>query len=266
MRKSKLSCWGAAVLCLLIHSCGINKPAESKEAVTPASAIEPAKYTFHDSLRNREIPLAIYLPEGEFPGKGKPLVVFSHGYGENNSDSYLSYSFLGEYLAANGFPFVSIQHELPTDELLPFAGVPQVVRMPNWERGSANIGFVVAALKHDFPDWDFSRLVVMGHSNGGDMSVLFARQNPALVWKLITLDNRRMAFPRNQTPQIYSLRSSDQPADEGVLPLPTEQENLGMKIVKLKNTTHNEMSDSADETQKEEMKKLILNFVQEENP
>ncbi|MBB5621242.1 hypothetical protein HDE69_002295 [Pedobacter cryoconitis] len=47
------------------------------------------------------------------------------------------------------------------------------------------------------------------------MSMLFATQHPELVDKVISLDNRRMPFPRVSKPRIYSLRSSDQPADEG---------------------------------------------------
>lgn len=60
--------------------------------------------------------------------------------------------------------------------------------------------------------------------------------------KIISLDNRRMELPRTKQPRIYSLRSSDQPADEGVLPTIEEQEKFGIKIIKLPNTIHNDMN------------------------
>jgi hypothetical protein len=60
-----------------------------------------------------------------------------------------------------------------------------------------------------------------------------------------------------------SLRSSDQLADDGVLPSEDEQINLGIKIVKLPTTIHNEMNDGATEEQKKEMWNYILTFIKE---
>lgn len=106
---------------------------------------------------------------------------------------------------------------MPTDELLPLTGIPQIVRRSNWERGVENILFVITKLKITNPELDFKRLILVGHSNGGDMTVLFAHTYPNLVGKIISLDNRRVELPRTSHPKVYSLRSSDQPADEGVL-------------------------------------------------
>ncbi|MDX2246458.1 MAG: alpha/beta hydrolase [Bacteroidia bacterium] len=222
-----------------------------------------ADYTFTDTRRNRTIPVTVYLPEEKSFEDSPKVVIFSHGYGENTPGSNRAYSYINENLAAHGFIVASIQHELPTDELLPLTGIPQVVRMPNWQRGSENILFVRNEMKKHYPHADFSRLTIMGHSNGGDMSVLFAHQHPELVWKLITLDQRRMAFPRVTSPKIYSLRSSDQPADEGVLPTQEEQSRLGITIIKLENTTHNQMDDDANEAQRKEINDLVLKFLKE---
>jgi predicted peptidase len=213
-----------------------------------------------DQSRQREIPIAIYKPSSKVSGKQK-LVIFSHGYGYNKGDTYLAYSYLTEFLATKGFFVVSIQHELATDSLIPLTGIPQIVRRPFWECGADNILFVINELKKTNPDLDFKDITLIGHSNGGDMTALFSQKYPDIVKKIITLDNRRMALPRTKKLKVYSLRSSDQPADEGVLPTEKEAKKYKMKIVKLTHTTHNEMDDKANDVQRSEILKYILSFL-----
>ncbi|MBC8112109.1 MAG: alpha/beta hydrolase, partial [Verrucomicrobia bacterium] len=124
--------------------------------------------TLFDRLRNRKIPIAIYKPKVDNP----EIVIFSHGYGQNKGGNYLAYSYLTEYLASKGYFVVSIQHELPTDSLMPTTGIPQIVRRPFWERGTNNILFLINELKKSNPTLDFKHLTLIGHSNGGDMSML----------------------------------------------------------------------------------------------
>jgi pimeloyl-ACP methyl ester carboxylesterase len=166
-----------------------------------------------------------------------------------------------DYLAAKGFFVVSIQHELATDSLLPLKGNPQIVRRPFWERGADNILFVINELKRTNPDLDFNHISLIGHSNGGDMTALFPEKYPNIVEKIITLDNRRKALPKSKKVKVYSLRSSYQPADEGVLPTVKETKKYKMKIVKLANTTHNEMDNNANDEQRREIQEYILTFI-----
>jgi len=214
----------------------------------------------YDQSRQREIPIAIYKPTSKVSEKQK-LVIFSHGYGQNKGGDYLAYSYLTKFLATKGFFVVSIQHELPTDSLLPLTGNLQIVRRPFWERGADNILFVLNELKRTNPDLDFKHITLIGHSNGGDMTALFPQKYPNTVEKIITLDNRRMALPKIKKVKVYSLRSSDQPADEGVLPTEKETKKYKMKIVKLANTSHNEMDDNANDEQRKEIHKYILTFI-----
>lgn len=233
-------------------------------------AVKLDTITLFDSTRNRPIPVAFYYPKAKDtrkPAKQKPekqkLVIFSHGYGANKGGDNLTYSYITEKLASEGYFVASIQHELPTDDLIPLTGVPQVVRRPFWERGVVNILFVLKALSKSHPTLDFEHCVLMGHSNGGDMTALFAEKYPLLVDKIITLDNRRMALPRTRKPRVYSIRSSDQPADEGVLPSDEEQKKFGITIVKLPNTIHNDMGNSANTAQRKEINDYIARFLQE---
>ncbi len=214
----------------------------------------------YDQSRQREIPIAIYKPTSKVSGKQK-LIVFSHGYGQNKGGDYLAYSYLTEFLATKGFFVVSIQHELSTDSLLPLTGNPQILRRPFWERGADNIIYVINELKRTNPDLDFKHITLIGHSNGGDMTALFPQKYPNIVEKIITLDNRRMTLPKSKKVKVYTLRSSDQPADEGVLPTEKDAKKYKMKIVKLASTTHNEMDDNANDEQRKEIQKYILTFI-----
>lgn len=182
--------------------------------------------TYFDPGRNRKIPIAIFKPADKNVSNNIP-VIFSHGWGGNKGGDYLIYSYLTEFLASKGYFVVSIQHELPADEMLAMEGNLQITRKPNWEQGARNILFVLNKLKTGFPDLKYSKLVIIGHSNGGDMTALFARQHPELLYKVIAMDNRRMPLPRTKTPHIYTLRSNDLPADEGVLP--TDKEKKGIR-------------------------------------
>ncbi|MDF7818676.1 alpha/beta hydrolase [Runella sp. MFBS21] len=214
----------------------------------------------YDQSRQREIPIAIYKPKANISKKQK-VVIFSHGYGQNKGGDYLAYSYLTEFLASKGFFVVSIQHELATDSLLPLTGNPQVVRRPFWERGADNILFVLNELKKTNPDLNYNHITLIGHSNGGDMTALFPQKYPNTIEKIITLDNRRMELPKSKKVKVYSLRSSDQPADEGVLPTEKEIKKFGIKIIKLESTTHNEMDDNANDKQRKEIQNHLLTFL-----
>jgi pimeloyl-ACP methyl ester carboxylesterase len=194
---------------------------------------------------------------GESVVKGKKLILLNHGYGGHNQE----YATLSHQLAAAGYIVASIQHELPGDAPIPSSGIPQVVRRPNWERGVQNMLFVLEEFKTHGPLQHWDELILIGHSNGGDMVMLFAHLYPERVSKVVSLDNRRMPLPRVEKPRILSLRSSDQPADEGVLPSPAEQERFGIRVIPVE-VRHDDMSDySGSAEQKQEMHRLLLDFL-----
>ncbi len=57
----------------------------------------------HDSARNRDIPLRVYLPGQTSP---EPVVIFSHGLGGSRQGN----AFLGEHWAGRGYVAVFVQH------------------------------------------------------------------------------------------------------------------------------------------------------------
>ena len=128
--------------------------------------------------------------------------------------------------------------------------------------GVADLG--AGELKRTRPDLDYARILLAGHSHGGDISMLCAREHPAMVQSVISLDNRRVAFPGTKRPRISSIRSSDRPADDGVIPPLEEQAKLGMKVIKLRETIHNDMWDGGSEERKAEITHYINGFLGEE--
>lgn len=248
----------------IIVSCVATKNQNSSEFVGNLynSKIKLDTLTWLDSARNRKIPVAIYT--SKIPKEKQEIVIFSHGYGANNiNDGYKNYSYLTKALAANNYYVISIQHELPTDELLAMNGVLKETRRPSWERGAENIMFVINELKKQNPSLDFTHITLIGHSQGGDMTALFPEKYPNIVDKIITLDNRRMALPRTSKPKVYSLRASEFAADEGVIPTIDEQKKFNIKIITL-NDKHSDMGGNQGSIyQKKEIINYVLSFLKE---
>src|SRR6478609_9512545 len=132
-----------------------------------------------------------------------PVAVISNGNTVKNTE----YSFLANFLAARGYLVVSIQQDLPTDPpLMTMTGLPYVGRREVYERGEANILFVLGQLKKLQPNADYGHLTLVGHSNGGDISMFCAKHHPELVSKVITLDNLRVPFVLDRKLKILSFR------------------------------------------------------------
>ena len=210
-----------------------------------ATASDPRSLNLTDAARAHLIPLALY---GATAGRPKPLALISHGYGGRNTE----HSFIARALAGRGYVVASVQHEIEGDAPMPSTGEPAIVRRPFWERGAASLRFVIAELQRRRIATR-APVVLIGHSNGGDTSMLLATGHPELVRTVFTLDNRRMAVPRVASPRVCSVRSSDQPADPGVLPGEAEQRAHDMVIARILGLLHNDMSDAATPAQQASM-------------
>jgi predicted dienelactone hydrolase len=239
----------------LLFCCGSAMAAAQDQE---AAAVRQESLPLFDQARDRPVPVVVYTSASQTARLPK-LAILSDGYGSKNTD----YSFVANHLATRGYYVASIQHELPSDEPLPKTGRPYETRMPSWQRGVQNILFVLRELKKMRPELDYTKVVLIGHSHGGDTSMLFAQEHPSMVHVVISLDNRRMPFARTRQPRIFSIRSSDQVADEGVIPSPDEQANLGMRVVNLPATKHDDMWDGATDEQKAEITRHISSFLQD---
>src|ERR1700759_184431 len=101
-----------------------------------------------------------------------PIAIISNGNTVKNTE----YSFLANVLAARGYLVASIQQDLPSDPpLVTKVGLPYVGRGPIYQRSEANILFVREQLEKMQPNADYDHLTLVGHSNGGDVSMFFAK-------------------------------------------------------------------------------------------
>jgi hypothetical protein len=188
-----------------------------------------------------------------------PVAIISNGNTVKNTE----YSFLANVFAARGYLVASIQQDIATDPpLMTKVGLPYVGREGVYERGEANILFVVGQLKKLQPNADYEHLTLVGHSNGGDISMYVAKQHPELVSKVITLDNLRVPFVISDKLKILSFRSKDPnfKTDPGVLPTPQQARQDGIDIVKT-NAQHTDMSDRGPDSVKEKIQATLDHFL-----
>jgi len=188
-----------------------------------------------------------------------PIAIISNGNTVKNTE----YSFLADVLAARGYLVASIQQDLPSDPpLMTHVGMPYVGRRGVYMRCEANILFVLGQLKKLQPNADYGHLTLLGHSNGGDISMFCAKRHPELVSKVITLDNLRVPFVLNDKLKILSFRSKDPnfKTDPGVLPTAQQARADGIDIVNTK-FQHTDMSDRGPEAVKETIQATLDHFL-----
>jgi dienelactone hydrolase len=192
-----------------------------------------------------------------------PVAIISNG----NTVKATEYTFLANVFAARGYLVACIQQDLPTDPpLMTKIGLPYVGRREVYERGEANILFVVQQLKKLYPNTDYDHLTLAGHSNGGDIAMYFAQQHPELVSKVVTLDNLRVPFVHSAKMKILSFRSQDPnfKTDPGVLPTAQQTKADGIDIINTK-FQHTWMSDRGPDSAKERIQATLDEFLSKGN-
>ena len=191
-----------------------------------------------------------------------PVAIVSHGNTVKNTE----YSFLTNLFAARGYLVVSVQHDLATDDpMVTKAGEEYVGRRMQYNRGIFNIKFAVEELQKLYPNADYHHLTLIGHSNGGDISMYFAKLHPEMVKKVVTLDNLRVPFLIDGKIKILSFRSKDPvfKADPGVVPDDDVCAKAGITVVKT-GFQHNELSDRGSDSVKASIEAKVNIFLDKE--
>jgi hypothetical protein len=228
-------------------------------------AIRHETLTFHDPARdNRPVAVDVAVRrDKEMQANADmiklPVAILNHG----NTVKFTEYSFLANIFAARGYMAVSIQHDLPTDApMVTKVGELYVGRLPQIQRGVANIRFAVDEMKKVQPNADYDRLTMVGHSMGGDISMYFAKMYPDHIKKVVTLDNLRVPFTTGGNFKILSFRSKDPvfKPDPGVVPADEECEKAGITVV---NTgfQHNDMRDTGPDAAKASIQSMLDKFL-----
>jgi alpha/beta hydrolase fold len=193
-----------------------------------------------------------------------PVAILNHG----NTVKFTEYSFLANVFAARGYMVASIQHDLATDApLVTKVGELYVGRLPQYHRGVANIRFAIDELKKVQPNADYDHLTMVGHSNGGDISMYFAKMYPDQIKKVVTLDNLRVPFMTDGRFKILSFRSKDPvfKPDPGVIPDDDVCEKAGITVVRTK-FQHNDMRDTGPDEAKESIEGMLDKFLEDDSP
>jgi alpha-beta hydrolase superfamily lysophospholipase len=230
-------------------------------------AIRHETLELFDSARNRAVAVDVAVRrDSEMKADAGmaelPVAIVSHGNTVKNTE----YSFLANVFAARGYLVASIQHDLPTDApLVTKAGSLYVGRLNVYERGEQNIIFAIGEMKKQLPNADYEHLTLVGHSNGGDISMFFAQQHPELVKRVVTLDNLRVPFVTSGLAKILSFRSKDPQfkTDPGVLPDAKVAKEAGIDIVAT-DAQHTDMSDRGPDSVKQRIQDTLDNFLNAE--
>ena len=233
-------------------------------------AIRHKTLTFFDPLRtDRPVDVDIAVRrDREMEALGGmitlPVAILNHG----NTVKHTEYSFLANLLAMRGYMVVSIQHDLESDgPMVTQDGEEYVGRLPQYNRGIANIRFVIDEMKKHQPDADYSHLTMVGHSNGGDISMYFAKRHPDLIKRVVTLDNLRVPFITDGRFKILSFRSKDSvfKPDPGVVPDDEICEKAGITVVQTP-FQHNQLSDRGPDHVKTTSRSILDRFLDGDTP
>src|SRR5438270_3307180 len=134
---------------------------------------------------SRRIPLRLY-----HPGSRRALAVLLPGVGAQPGD----YSFLAKYLARRGFAVAEVRLELPGDSPIATGGNIAALRAPELRSGVNTVRYTIGQLDRLRYASATRPVVLVGHSNGGDVAMLFGSEYPAEVGVIFSLDNLRVAI------------------------------------------------------------------------
>src|SRR3954454_8855463 len=188
-----------------------------------------------------------------------PVTIINHG----NTVKHTEYSFMANLFAARGYLVISPQHDLPTDPpMVTKVGEIYVGRLPQIQRGVANIHFAISEMKKIQPNADYNRVTMVGHSMGGDITMYFAKQYPDEIKKVVTLDNLRVPFLTEGKFKILSFRSKDPQfkTDPDVIPREEQREDAGITVVQTP-FQHNDMRDTGPDEAKNSIQSMLDKFL-----
>ena len=155
------------------------------QVLAQTNAVETQRAVWHDSKRDRAVPVKIYSPR---TGSGPfPVILFSHGLGGSRD----GYEYLGEYWASHGYVSVHLQHLGSDDAVWRDAGLLKGKRA--MQKSAANpqnainrpldVSFAIDELERlnrDASPWrhrlDLDRIGVAGHSFGAFTTLASAGQ------------------------------------------------------------------------------------------
>lgn len=164
--------------------------------------VDPSTYTAQnfewlDPQRNRRVPVKLYTAARAAPDAGLPLVVFSHGIGGSRE----GYSYIGRYLAAQGYASLHVQH-VGSDAALwsgnPLLLVSRLADAAQEREALHRVQDLRFALDQvlaqpELARIDGKRIAVAGHSYGANTAMLVAGANVQVKGLAALLRDDRIA-------------------------------------------------------------------------
>ena len=228
-------------------------------------AIRHETISFYDSDRNNRlvaVDIAVRRDKEVQANAGLitlPIAILNHGNTVKNTE----YLYLANVFAAHGYLAVSPQHDLATDPpMVTNVGDLYVGRLPQIQRGAANIKFAIEQMRKVQPHADYKKVTLVGHSMGGDISMYFAEQYPDEIKTVITLDNLRVPLLSDGKFKILSFRSKDPlfKTDPGVIPSDEQRESAGITVVQTP-FHHDDMRDTGPVDAKNSIESMLDKFL-----
>jgi dienelactone hydrolase len=224
------------------------------------TALAARPIVYHDDGRSRDVPVDLFVPDQITDTSY--LVFLCPG----NAVPGSRYCFLVKSLVANNAMVAVIQYQLPNDLPLPMAGNLYELRKPSWGEAVRSILFVRERLTTDYPQIARSRVVLLGHSNGGDIVTLCATLFPEVFSGVVAMDNRRMPVPRTKCPRFLSLRGVEYKADPGVLPEPKDHCSIPLTIETIESAKHMDFTDDGPPEIRAKIVASLLRFLGNMDP
>ena len=102
---------------------------------------------------------------------------------------------------------------------------------------------------------NLDKLILVGHSNGGDISMMFADIHHELVSKIISLDSLRYPFTKNKDIPILRFAASNTKPDKDIVPA------SGVEVVFIKEAKHIDLCDRGNNIIKSKIQNSIIEFL-----
>ena len=236
------------------------------------------EFNFFDEARNRSIPAIIYMPDIE--SENTSLVIYNHGYADPETFNEIekgiakwphkNHSYLAKFFTEKGYAFLCPLHDLQTDDdglaTIDPKAVQGVARKHLWERGAANLLFVIDEIKKQNLGINLENFIIGGHSNGGDIAKYFANHYPELISHAIICDGRRCPISSDINLKILMFEANDTSTDIGVIPDEGTAENpkrinLEWTVIKPRNALHMSYCDEGSQEVRDNVIKSIAWFL-----
>lgn len=177
----------STIIFLVVFSTGFLSIDSCQPGIAGAQVKKEVLQDWYDAKRQRQVPVKIYMPEGEAP---YPVVIFSHGLGGSREAAV----YLGEKWSKNGYLCVFVQHpgsDVSTWKPVALGGkqaIFNVLKSAANERNlrdrAADVSFVLDELQKRNSEDELlekkmllDKIAVAGHSFGAATALSVAGQN-----------------------------------------------------------------------------------------